>query len=155
MIKLNNPSLLSFFKKNDYNVELQQETDQVLVTLNISGQEFPMFVRALDEGHLLQLITFIPCQMKPELAPDIARLLLMLNKELDLPGFGMDETAHAMFYRVVLPATDKTIAEKLLKLIISTIQHVCGTFSNPIAAVALGYTKLEDVLKKAQEIKKP
>jgi hypothetical protein len=101
---------------------------------------------------LLQLLVFIPCQLQKEVIPDMARLLHLLNKELDVPGFGMDEMAGVIFYRLMLPTPNKKIEEELLGAFLRTVEQVCKMFSGPIEAVAMGATTLEEILTKAKEL---
>lgn len=152
MINIKNDAIVAFLRKNKYEANIQTETDQVYAILNITEKEFPLFIRVFDGGHILQLLVFIPCEVKPECIPDLARLLHMLNKELDIPGFGMDEAAGAIFYRVMIPTPKKQVEEELLKAFVQTLERVCTMFAHPIAAVAIGMTKLEDIMKKAQDI---
>jgi hypothetical protein len=164
-------SLLQFLKKNDYAADIQEDTQQVYTILKINRKEYPLFLRVFDEGHLLQLLVFIPCsldiseQATPPTEPplessserkavvgDLARLLHLLNKELDIPGFGMDEIAGVVFYRLMLPTPKKKIEEELLLAFLKTIDHVCQMFTPPIEAVSSGHMTLDQILAKAQEI---
>lgn len=151
-MNISNDTLLAFFKKNNYKAELQPQSHQIFVTVKIFNKDFPLFARILDGGELLQLLIFIPCELKKELIPDVSRLLHMLNKELDVPGFCLDEQASALFYRIVLPTPHHEINEALLKAFIQTIERICTMFAQPIASVALGLTKLEDIVNKAKEL---
>jgi hypothetical protein len=152
MLDVTITSLMEFFKKNEYDPQFQKETGQIYFMLKIQGLEFPFFTRIFLESQLIQLLIFIPCQIKPPYIADVARLLHMINKELDLPGFGMDETANAVFYRVMLPAPMNQISKKLLKSFVLTIERVCEMFSTPISAVATGHTSLKEIINKSYEM---
>lgn len=152
MIPMNPEALLAALQKNNYNAEIQTETKQVFTILQISKKEYPLFLRVFDEGHLLQLLAFIPCPVERKIIPDLARLLHLLNKELDVPGFGMDEIAGAVFYRLMIPTPKKKIESDVLVAFIKTIEHVCKMFANPIEAVSGGHITLDDILAKAQEM---
>jgi hypothetical protein len=83
---------------------------------------------------------------------DLARLLHLLNKELDVPGFGMDEMAGVVFYRLMLPTPKKKIDADLLLAFLKTVEHVCQMFSTPIEAISTGQMTLDEILAKAQEM---
>jgi hypothetical protein len=152
MIQATNDELLNFLRQHQYEAELQEETNQVYTIFKISNREYPLFLRIVDEGQLLQLLAFIPCPLEKDAITDMARLLHLLNKELDLPGFGMDEMAGVVFYRLMLPTYDKKMDEDLLLSFIKTMEYVCEIFSNPIEAIGHGHLTLDQVLQKIKEI---
>lgn len=177
MINITSESLLQFMRKNKYEADIQADTQQVYTIFKLNQKEYPLFLRVFDEGHLLQLLVFIPCHLEPneQFAPgkqkgkarsnassqnedqkvivaDIARLLHLLNKELDVPGFGMDEIAGVVFYRLMLPTPKKKIESELLLAFLKTVEHVCQMFSTPIEAVSSGQMTLDQILTKAHEM---
>lgn len=152
MISINNEAILGCLKKNHYEASFQEDSQQVYLVLNISKKEYPLFLRVFDEGHLLQLLVFIPCPIPSEGISDMARLLHLLNKELDMPGFGMDEIAGAVFYRLMLPTPKKKIESDVLIAFMKTIEHVCKMFATPIEAVGYGQITLDEILKKAKQM---
>lgn len=170
-------SLLNFMQKNKYEANIQSDTQQVYTIFKINKKEYPLFLRVFDDGHLLQLLVFIPCALEPnqkfafdkktkrepsesssdkskESVADLARLLHLLNKELDVPGFGMDEMAGVVFYRLMLPTPKKKFDEDLLVAYLKTAEHVCQMFSTPIEAVSSGQMTLDQILAKAHELEK-
>jgi hypothetical protein len=176
MINITPESLLQFMKKHQYESDIQADTQQVYTIFKINQKEYPLFLRVFDEGHLLQLLVFIPCHLEPNeqyvlgkkesgsagseskseqqktIIADLARLLHLLNKELDVPGFGMDEMAGVVFYRLMLPTPKKKIDGDLLLAFLKTVEHVCQMFANPIEAVSSGQMTLDQILAKAQEM---
>lgn len=174
MINMTPESLLAFMGKNQYEANIQADTQQVYTILKMNQREYPLFLRVFDQGHLLQLLVFLPSQLEPNEAwlkkkedtflppnqekqaviADIARLLHLLNKELDLPGFGLDELAGVVFYRLMLPTPKKKIDEDLLLAFLKTVEHVCRMFATPIEAVSSGQMTLNEVLMKAKEMEK-
>lgn len=177
MINITSESLLQFLRKNKYDAEIQSDTQQVYTIFKLNQREYPLFLRVFDEGHLLQLLVFIPSNLEPNeqfaigkkqgkasseeadkakdqkaIVADVARLLHLLNKELDVPGFGMDEMAGVVFYRLMLPTPKKKIESELLLAFLKTIEHVCQMFSTPIEAVSSGQMTLNQILSKAQEV---
>jgi hypothetical protein len=181
MITMTPDSILTFMRKNKYESDIQSDTQQVYTIIKIEQKEYPLFLRVFDDGHLLQLLVFIPCHLKPNehfnfekqaksekreayessdhhqqqaVVADLARLLHLLNKELDVPGFGMDEMAGVVFYRLMLPTPKKKIDEELLLAFLKTAEHVCQMFSTPIEAVSSGQMTLNEILAKAQQMEK-
>lgn len=177
MINMTPDAILSFMRKNKYEADIQPDTQQVYTIFKINQKEYPLFLRVFDQGHLLQLLVFIPCHLEPnekfafdkkgkqepqqtsnerlkESVADLARLLHLLNKELDVPGFGMDELAGVVFYRLMLPTPKKKIEEDLLLAYLKTADHVCQMFSTPIEAVSSGQMTLDQILAKAHELEK-
>lgn len=172
MISMTPESILAFMQKNGYQADIQNDTQQVYTILNVDSKEYPLFIRVFDDGHLLQLLAFIPSQLQaderfslgtaqtsleqetssPSIIADVARLLHLLNKELDVPGFGMDEMAGVVFYRVMLPTPKKKIDADLVLAFLKTVENVCQMFSAPIEAVSAGHATLNEILAKAQEM---
>jgi hypothetical protein len=143
--------LQEYLTKQDHQPQLQKETNQVYIIFKQEGRDFPLFFRIFEGGELLQLLIFIPCSLRKTAANDLARLLVYLNKELDIPGFGMDESSSLVFFRVMIPAYDGGIPEKILDSMLSSIRTICQTFAPVVAAVATGTNTFEDVLKKIRE----
>jgi hypothetical protein len=178
MINMTPDAILAFMRKNKYEADIQSDTQQVYTIFKINQKEYPLFLRIFDDGHLLQLLVFIPCHLEPNepfalgqesksqtsestenksqkaVVADLARLLHLLNKELDVPGFGMDEMAGVVFYRLMLPTPKKKIECELLLAFLKTVEHVCQMFSTPIEAVSSGQMTLDQILAKAKEMEK-
>ncbi len=151
MLTLEIDAIRSHLQEKGVEVSLQKETNQLCILLKIEEVEFPLFIRIFDGGELLQLLAFIPCNISNATASDTARLLHLLNKEVDLPGFGMDEAASVVFYRSMLPTKDKQIDPSLMDAYINATELVCKTFAPVITAVAQGAITFAEVLKKAKE----
>lgn len=148
MLDLTLEALLSYLQEKGRDTKLQKETHQIYEVLSIDDKEFPLFIKINPDSDILQFITFLPLQFESDAIPDIARLILFINKEMDLPGFGMDESSKMVFYRCVLPSLDKKVSEETLQVYLQTIELVCKTFSPALLAVMQGKMTFEDVLKK-------
>lgn len=148
MIPLNIDDLQKHFQANNVPTQIQKETNQIYMVYNIGGREFPLFIRIFEGGDLLQLIAFIPCNLKNTAYGDLSRLLHLLNKELDIPGFCMDEAAGVVFYRVMIPSIDKKVNWENLQRYMRSIEQICQNFAPVIATVAFGASTFEEVLKK-------
>lgn len=144
-------SLLKFLKDNYFDAEDQPEQDQILVKIKVDKYDFPMFLRPIPEAELLQILTFIPCQVDPKNYSDLGRLLHMLNKEMDMPGLGMDENSQTVFYRCMAPCFGKVIQEKALSAYLNTSNNVVNSFAPVIAAVSTGKASFEEVVKMSNQ----
>lgn len=151
MVALTIKGLEDHLKALRLEVQQQKETNQLIHIYKVVGTDFPLFFRIFEGGDLLQMITFIPCNIKAAAIPDLARLLHLLNKEVDLPGFGMDEKAGIVYYRFMLPALRGQIEGEILETVIDTIKKISETFANVIAAVAVGSASFDEVMKKASQ----
>jgi hypothetical protein len=151
MIPLTIEKLNSALLEKKYNPEKQKETGQIYLTYQAFNQDFPLFIRVVESGDLLQLLLFFPMNLQEKSNPDMARLLHLINKELDIPGFGMDEQMGVIFYRNMLPAMDKKIDGNIVDAYLKSMQTLAETFFPVIAAVAHGSATFEDILAKAKE----
>lgn len=150
MIKVTNENLVEFLTRNKFDASIQNETGQVVSILKISGQEFPLFLRTFKDSGLLQLLVFIPSQVKYGTQNDLARFMHLVNKELDIPGFGMDEDSDTCFYRVMLPTIDNQIDERILESYLKSLQLICEQIAPTVLAVANGVATFEDILRKTK-----
>ena len=153
MIALDYKHLLEYLLKKKYQASFQDETNQLCVVFKIDQKEFPLFIRIPEEGELLQMVTFIPQNARPTTIADVSRLLHMFNRELDLPGFGLNEETGHIFFRCAIPCVDKKVDENVLEAFLSSSQVVCKSFSPAIDAIAEGAITFDALLKKAKEAK--
>lgn len=144
---LNQNNLIHLLHDLKLEPTLQTETNQVYATLYISRQEVPVFFGILGEGTLLQTIAYLPFEINDSKKGEVARLLHLINKELDMPGFGMDEVQKLMFYRCVIPCLNGEIAENILDTYVGTTKVACETFMSAIALIASGSANVDDILK--------
>lgn len=151
MIRLEIEKIQEHLRRKGLEAQLQKETQQLYLIFKIAEREFPLFIRVFEGGELLQLLAFLPCNTKANTLGDTARLLHLLNKELDIPGFGMDESSSVVFYRCMLPAPKKQLEETLFDAFLNSIQLVCKSFAPVIATVAYGGATFDEIIKKTQE----
>ena len=149
MVEATIESLLKWMRKEGFNVQIQRETNQIYCSLKLLNGEFPLFVRIFDESELVQLIVFFPTHIQEKGLNDLSRTLHHLNKEIDLPGFGMDESSKVAFYRLMLPAFNKQIDQQVLKSYLKSVNLICENFGNTVISVANGVTSVyASILKK-------
>lgn len=138
MIPLEIEKIAEFLKQEQVDAKLQGLTNQLCIVFKREGREFPLFIKASEKDKILQLILFLPCTIQSGQAAEVGRLLHLLNKEIDLPGFGMDEAAKVIFYRVVLPLPEGEISAHLLKSLLISLPELGHTFLPTISSTASG-----------------
>ena len=146
-LDLNLNSLLSYLKSHQLNPELQKETGQIYIIYKIQNFEVPVFFVLQLESKLMQLVAYLPYQLPQKTLGESARLLHILNKELDMPGFGMDEKEGLMFYRSVIPFLEGKIDAKLFNMYLGTLRIACDTFMHAIGVVVSGTTTVDTLMK--------
>lgn len=140
-------NLSAFLTEQGHAPQYQQETDQLYLILPILTHEVPLFIN-LQRADLLQLIAYIPYTLDSPRAGEMGRLLHVLNRELDLPGFGMDEAAGLLFYRCPIPTLDQQLDERLLKIYLVAVGIACELFIGVAEELRQGKSTLEGFIKK-------
>lgn len=153
MINLNLNALKEYLAEKKMEATADTETRQLMMSFQFGGREFPLFIKILEGDELLQMLLFFPCTIVPATMSDTARLLHLINKEIDLPGFGMDEVAKLLFYRCLIPVKDKQIDQSMIDAYLNAIQIAFQTFTAVIVSVASGAISYDDVVKQSDKIK--
>lgn len=143
--------IVESLKRLGMKADRQEQSKQIVSSFSHNGFDYPVFIRELDGGNLLQVLAFVPCTLQKEAVQDTSRLLHMVNKELDMPGFCCDEESNTVFYRVVIPFTNKNFDEMLFCAYLNATQQICGMFGTVIQAIAVNAMTLEEMLKEAHE----
>lgn len=150
MIQCNYDALMNFLTHQKLDPTMQEETQQIYVVFKIDNQEFPLFFRIYEDDNLLQMLVFFPLQLRTERFPAMSRMLHLLNKEIDFPGFGMDEAVGLVFHRVMIPVFDKKIDTHLLETYIEAVPKICKQFYPAIAGTAMTDLTFDEILQKSQ-----
>ncbi len=151
MTPLSLPTLLSHLRQTIPFAQIQEETNQIVFTKKIKEWEFPTFLRILPENTLLQIITFFPFSLDETVKSDVARLLHLLNKQLDLPGLGMDELSNTIYYRLVIPSQTGKINLSLLDTYLQAVDSVTELFAELVGVVASGALSIDTLLKQMMD----
>lgn len=146
-IPLDLKKIESALKEAGLNPHFQKETKQLYLVYQWEQLEFPLFIKVGDEKKTLQILVFFPGTIKDKQISDMSRLLHMLNKEIDIPGFGLDEGSALAFYRTVLPAFKEVIPEETLTAYLTAIPVICQTYAGAILGLAKGTLTLDKILK--------
>ena len=129
-----------------YEATVQEETSQVFFSIRVKETDFPVFARPLENQAFVQLIAFIPGQNSDVTVNDTARLLHMINRELDMPGFCLDEANQVSFYRVLIAVREDKLSATDLQPYLDIFSRVLGTFANLVFAVSQGNLSMKDVV---------
>lgn len=151
MLELTTDALVEFFREQGIEATVEPETGQVIFDVKYEETKCPVFVRIYPEGQLLQLMLFFPMMMQPKSQGDTARLLHFFNKELDIPGFGMDESTGACFFRCMIPSSDHKIVKEVLAGYVNTLRTVCQSFFPSIGIITSRAMTYETLMAKAQQ----
>jgi hypothetical protein len=154
MLPVDIDHIYSFLKDQGYEPQKQTESHQVFYSIKQEKGEFPVFLRIFENTNALQLIAFLPCTVKKEALDGLGRLLHRLNKEIDLPGFGLDEDSGLVFYRLMITPQNGQIPEEILKHSLKAAENVLDSLSMVAMAVATGIASYQEVLDKLQEYQK-
>jgi hypothetical protein len=100
----------------------------------------------------MQVITFVPCTVEIDSSDDLGKLLHMINKELDMPGFCYDDDSKTVFYRLVVPCLNQKVDEELFHAYVNTSKQVCTMFGTIVQAIAVKAMSLKEMLDKAKEL---
>lgn len=151
MIPYSLSDVKNFLSSKHLEMKDQKETDQIYAMLTVDGKEYPFFVRAIEDAKLIQTIAFLPFEFKEEHVNETARLLLLFNKELSHPGFGIDEDNHVIFFRCLIPAVNGKLSETLLKTALEATKNALQIFTGSIFAIGTGQITYKDLMEKAQK----
>lgn len=148
-MKLTQDELLKRLNEKDLKPIIQPKTNLLYVLMRVGiGHEVPIFFVILNDGALLQTLAYLPFELQKEAKSEIARLLHLVNRDIDLPGFGMDENQKLIFYRLVVPCIDNELPDKTLDLLLGSTKIAAETFIEAIRVVASGEMTIEKILKR-------
>jgi hypothetical protein len=149
-IPLQLPAIKQFLEGQGYKPKDHTETGQLLIELRLGEHNAPLFMRIMQEA-VVQMVVYLPFQFEKNRVGPLARFLHLINKDLDLPGFGLDEQQRVAFFRVVIPLLKPEIDESLLLSYLTSLHLVCSSFIYAVAAVASGQASPEEVLEKMKQ----
>ncbi len=145
--ELNANSLIKFLNEKGFSPTFQPETNQTYITLKMCDLDVPIFIKITEDSPLLQIMAYLPFEVQHAAFGETARILHLLNMQLDMPGFGMDEKERLMFYRCVIPCLDNKVSTELFVTYLGTLRFAFETFMHIIGAISSGTTTIEDLGK--------
>ena len=109
--------------------------------------DFPILLRLISQKQILQILAILPGFFTPQTAPEVARILHMINRDSQLPGFGMDEREFKVFYRLHFPLTGNKIDPQVLKNYFQEVEECCPNMLPVIVQVASGELTCDEALR--------
>lgn len=85
----------------------------------------------------LQIWMVFPFKFHDESILELARYLIIINKSLAFPGFGLSEPDQMIFYKYTLTFPNENLDLILIKNFIDLIQFLYDTYSQTIEQVAI------------------
>lgn len=95
---------------------------------------------------LLQFLLVFPFHFADEMVSEIGRYLLVINKSLAFPGFGLSEPDRSIYYKYTLSFPDGNIVSSFLIDFIGSIWLIYDAFSQKIEEVAIGVKNLAEIV---------
>lgn len=141
-------NLFTFLKESNFAPNLMKDSNQISFIAKVKEFEIPFFFAIRNEGALLQIIAYLSFQMREQTMGEVAKMLHFINKQLDMPGFGMDESAKLMFFRCAVPTNDKLMDKPLILGYISAMQVAIGSFIHSIGMVVAGSATVDALSSK-------
>lgn len=141
----------------DPNLEviLGKNEDGGFWNLSLLFNEMPL--EAKENGvkaYFMQLFLIFPYDCEKESIADVSRLLLMFNKSLPFPGFGLSEVDQKIYYRHSLYCDNGVVPGTLTCSLVGLLTLYLDSLSPMIKSIAVGkhqiYEVLEDALKLAK-----
>lgn len=122
------------------------------------------FIKGLDlsESHgsdlfRVQFQVGFPFNIQSEATAQIASLICYLNRQIELPGFEMNEIDLQLFYRYILLYGEKKFNKQLCISIVGLIMLLLELFTSTLERVSSGEATfndlLEEIIKIAHQIK--
>jgi len=155
MIKLTTENLKDLLKSKNLDPQMQEETGQLYLLYKFQDIEYVMFFRIFEDSTFLQMLLFLPAKIKQGCEPDLGRLLHRINQGIDTPGYGMNEDAKAIFYRVMIPTVDGEIEERHIASVLDSLEGLCKMFTVAIIGVAQGKVTYEKLISEVKNASTP
>ena len=144
--KLSQNLLLKVLREKNLQPIHQAQTDQIYIVMMIAQHEVPVFFGIRSNDTLLQTLAYIPYDLNPKTLPEVARLMHIINREVDMPGFGIDEAQKLMFYRCVIPCVNGVLDTRLVELYLAATSVALETFMKAITIVASGGATVDSLM---------
>lgn len=171
MIQATLAGLKTYFTSHGFDCDLlpkteEREIEQLLVALgpdnkgrdlvlSVTSAELPLNQELFSKNkvkdikktyHFLQLACCFPFKVEEKSLWEMARMILLLNKGLELPGFELSEVDGVVFYRYVLPIVNSHVEEPLLICLVGTIDFLVKGFMEQLEEIATGAKTAQQVI---------
>lgn len=177
MIKLKLKSIKKFLKLQGFICEMHTATEELPLDLLLvyleDAEEFKGMVLQIrivrqklededeimelrEEPGILQHVQFsilLPYEVKREFVGDLARLILLFNRSIDLPGFEFSEMDKMVLYRHTGLYQGGKISEHVLVSIIGNILTSVEVFGGYLEALGAGERTFREIVEEIQKIR--
>lgn len=147
------PEIKKFLRANNIDANIQEETGQIILEYQTENKSYPLFIRFIEESHLLQFILVLYGSYSEKQKSSVARLLHAINRDIDYPGFGMDENTKTIFYRIVIPTPSDTIESSLVLQFLKLVESILSLFTPLIGSIARSAISYDELLEKYKNSK--
>ncbi len=170
MLNANLNDIKNFLETENYNCAIIQKSkeipvDQLLVWLSqdskkndhilvirttkqdLSKNDKLLGIKSKKKNYQeLQLIVKLPFNILDAYIPDLARLILILNKGMELPGFELSEIDRLVFYRHAFVISEDALDKRIMLSLMGMITLLLDTFTETLEAVAIGSKTLQQIV---------
>lgn len=159
-----------FLKADKFDYSLEEATEEVpyerlllfigsdyqergrVVEITATEQLFSFEGKTKPRYWKVQFLFTFPFKMKPEAAQQVGSVLHFLNRQIDLPGFEMNEVDDLIYYRHALLVRDNGIDKRVFQGTLGMMMLVLDLFSETIERVAAGEMTFDDLLRSVLDI---
>ncbi len=176
MIIANLDNIKSFLEKYNYNSVIitkstESPIDQLVVKLDQDSKNREQFLlirtatqdlcandallsihSPIQKYQEIQLIVTLPFFALENQIPDIARLILLLNKGMEIPGFELSEVDKMIFYRHAFVVPEDQLDERIIISLVGMIEMLIETFSEMLENVSIGAQSLQEIVEEAKKM---
>lgn len=175
MIKLDIHSLQHFFEKQKFTTKIieaseeipfdalfisigDEEAGQSIIQIRIMEQivdedEDNIGIKQNSKGYFhIQFTVPIDISINEKYMSEVGRLVLLINRTCNLPGFEFNEIERVLYYRYAMLISGNTIDPYVVVSIIGTIMLYVTTFSDYLRDIGDGSKTFRDVIEEFQKI---
>lgn len=102
--------------------------------------------------YFLNFLVTLPFIIFDPAYPDLSRLILMLNKVLPVPGFGMSEMDKMVYYQYTYPSINGKIDSDLILTFLALIIHYVNLHGPTFEDVGTRVKSLKTVLEESAKV---
>ena len=152
--KLSKDTLIQFLKEKKLEPTIEEDSGLVVVVQKIDKAEIAIFFNIMADDTLLQTMAYLPLEVHEKAVADTARTLHLLNRDSEIPGYGLDEERYLVFFRCAIPCINKILDTAVLERMLIVTRLSIETFLPAIAMVASGAASIDQILAEGKKQQK-
>lgn len=135
--------------KLHFNFPITDEKGEFIIVLDTPEI---VSLKSQESSHFGALEFFFTFEkkVKREAILDTYLFLNRLNKNMFVPGFGINEGSHTVFFRYTL-FVDEKVTKEFVHNIVKTLINVVDTCNDTVNQVASGQISIRDLLEKGED----